>query len=268
MTTSLFLATPLAGIAALAVICLALAARSILRKKRPTGGFSFLYSKAQTDWAVLSEKRRVNNEYPSLFIPGALRIILLVLIAVSLARPQKVTVEELEPIRGVDIMLVLDTSASMQALDFQPFNRLQAAKKIAAEFIEKRTGEKVDVTVGKGRVNIKGKKGEMTFSRAGDVELPEGFPKDVPVDTATSIMMAATHLTTFSLVLQTDKDFHTVENTYRKEMTSQGWEEDSAVTTGGALVLQYRKANRSTMVRINVQDERTQVFVMVREREE
>ncbi|MBE7440732.1 MAG: VWA domain-containing protein [Spirochaetales bacterium] len=63
---------------------------------------------------------------------------LLSLLLLALAGPQtKESYDRVEE-EGIDIALVLDISASMQAADFQP-NRLEALKKTTAEFI-KRSG--------------------------------------------------------------------------------------------------------------------------------
>lgn len=43
---------------------------------------------------------------------------------------------------GIDIMLAIDVSLSMQAKDFNP-NRLQAAKNVAFDFIDKREGDRI-----------------------------------------------------------------------------------------------------------------------------
>ena len=74
------------------------------------------------------------------WIPFILRMLALSLIIIALARPQKIleddTITE-ESIEGIDIVLSLDISESMKALDFKP-DRLGAAKKAAKDFIEKR----------------------------------------------------------------------------------------------------------------------------------
>jgi Ca-activated chloride channel homolog len=60
--------------------------------------------------------------------------VMLLLLAAS-ARPRWVHSEQ--PLRssGLDIMLALDMSGSMSARDFEPLNRLQAAKAVLREFI-------------------------------------------------------------------------------------------------------------------------------------
>ncbi len=68
----------------------------------------------------------------------ALRVLVLVLVAAAAARPQTGRSESSVKTEGIDIILVLDTSGSMQAQDFQPRNRLYVAKEVVKEFISKR----------------------------------------------------------------------------------------------------------------------------------
>ncbi|MEO0070150.1 MAG: VWA domain-containing protein [candidate division WOR-3 bacterium] len=71
----------------------------------------------------------------------------LILATVALARPQKGRqFEELET-RGIDIMLCLDISGSMQAMDFAPSDRLTVAKERAKEFVSKRQGDRLGLVV-------------------------------------------------------------------------------------------------------------------------
>ncbi|HEX2955205.1 MAG TPA: BatA domain-containing protein, partial [Chitinispirillaceae bacterium] len=57
-----------------------------------------------------------------------LRLIGTGLLFVALARPQEGRSDEEVTTEGVDIVLVMDVSASMKALDFKPDNRLNVAK--------------------------------------------------------------------------------------------------------------------------------------------
>ncbi|MEO0095683.1 MAG: VWA domain-containing protein [candidate division WOR-3 bacterium] len=77
----------------------------------------------------------------------ALNTLILILIVISLARPQKGRVYEESETRGVDIMLCLDISGTMQAEDFSPKNRLYVAKERAKEFISKRTGDRIGLVI-------------------------------------------------------------------------------------------------------------------------
>ncbi len=73
--------------------------------------------------------------------------LILILIVISLARPQKGRVYETTETRGVDIMLCLDISGTMQAEDFSPKNRLHVAKERAKEFIQKRPGDRIGLVI-------------------------------------------------------------------------------------------------------------------------
>ncbi|MFA6433084.1 MAG: VWA domain-containing protein [Elusimicrobiales bacterium] len=81
------------------------------------------------------------------YFPFWTRTLVLILLAVSLARPQKVEKGAVPPTEGVDIMLCLDTSYSMAAVDFDPYNRLDAAKTAAAQFIHKRVNDRIGMVV-------------------------------------------------------------------------------------------------------------------------
>ncbi|MEO0115109.1 MAG: VWA domain-containing protein [candidate division WOR-3 bacterium] len=76
-----------------------------------------------------------------------LNCLVLLLIILALARPQKGRVFQEVESQGVDIMLCLDISGSMQAEDFSPKNRLFVAKERAKEFIAKRKGDRIGLVV-------------------------------------------------------------------------------------------------------------------------
>jgi len=65
----------------------------------------------------------------------------------ALARPQRGRMFQDVESRGIDIMLCLDISGSMQAEDFSPRNRLAVAKQRAKEFIARRRGDRIGLVV-------------------------------------------------------------------------------------------------------------------------
>lgn len=71
----------------------------------------------------------------------------LVFMTVALARPQRGRQFQEVETRGIDIMLCLDISGSMQAEDFSPKNRLNVAKERAKEFIDKRKGDRIGLVI-------------------------------------------------------------------------------------------------------------------------
>jgi Ca-activated chloride channel family protein len=84
-------------------------------------------------------------------IPLALRTGCLALLVLGAARPQFYNVSRDIKSPGVDIMLCLDTSGSMQALDFKldgkPVSRLTAVKKVVHDFIKKREMDRIGLVV-------------------------------------------------------------------------------------------------------------------------
>lgn len=75
-------------------------------------------------------------------VPRALQLISVALIILAISRPQKVnkTLEKRNP--GLEIMLCLDVSSSMEQDDFRP-SRLFEAKKVIASFSEQRKNDKI-----------------------------------------------------------------------------------------------------------------------------
>ncbi|MDR2579073.1 MAG: VWA domain-containing protein [Chitinispirillales bacterium] len=72
-------------------------------------------------------------------------------LVVALARPQKTVTEVDVTTEGIDIMLVLDISESMRALDFKPDDRLEVAKRTLKDFVRKRTHDRIGLVLFGGR---------------------------------------------------------------------------------------------------------------------
>jgi len=81
------------------------------------------------------------------YLPLFLLVAAQAMIIVALARPQFGFSKEEIKTEGIDIVLVLDTSGSMKAVDFQPKNRLYVAKRVAKEFIQGRKNDRVGLVV-------------------------------------------------------------------------------------------------------------------------
>ena len=79
-------------------------------------------------------------------LPGVLRVLALALLALALARPQTRDRGGRVEVEGIDIMVALDLSNSMEASDLVP-NRLEAAKRVLDEFIRRRKGDRIGLVV-------------------------------------------------------------------------------------------------------------------------
>ncbi len=81
------------------------------------------------------------------FLLTVLRIAAIILFVVAFARPRSGTEYQEVTSEGVDIMLLLDVSSSMQGEDFKPNNRLFVAKEEIKKFINKRLNDRIGLVV-------------------------------------------------------------------------------------------------------------------------
>ncbi len=82
-------------------------------------------------------------------LPFVLRLLAIVFIITALARPQTIYEEQNAEGEGVDIVLCIDVSGSMTAQDLTP-NRLEAAKNVAIDFVNKRITDRIGVVIFSG----------------------------------------------------------------------------------------------------------------------
>lgn len=82
-------------------------------------------------------------------LPEFILALVLVFVLTGLARPQKTNEKVEQWTEGIDIMLAIDISQSMQIEDFKP-NRLEAAKDVARDFIKGRLQDRIGIVVFSG----------------------------------------------------------------------------------------------------------------------
>ncbi|MFM8451222.1 MAG: vWA domain-containing protein [Haliscomenobacter sp.] len=78
-----------------------------------------------------------------------LRLVALMVLIAAMARPQRALQEEQIKAEGIDIMLSMDLSSSMLAQDFRP-DRLSVSKRVASEFVDRRTFDRLGLVVFSG----------------------------------------------------------------------------------------------------------------------
>lgn len=76
------------------------------------------------------------------FLPDGVLGLSLVFGLVALARPQRTDERLTQTGRGIDIVLAVDVSGSMTLRDLKP-NRLEAAKRLATDFLARRAGDRL-----------------------------------------------------------------------------------------------------------------------------
>lgn len=82
----------------------------------------------------------------SVFVLQMLSLSVLIL---ALARPQSSNSWSNVTTKGIDIVIALDISSSMLAMDFRP-NRIEAAKDVAIQFISGRTNDRIGLVIFSG----------------------------------------------------------------------------------------------------------------------
>lgn len=79
-------------------------------------------------------------------VPFILRCIAIAALVIAIARPRSASELEKVSTEGIDIVLGIDVSTSMLAMDFKP-DRINAAKQIAMEFVAQRPADRMGVVV-------------------------------------------------------------------------------------------------------------------------
>ena len=108
------------------------------------------------------------------FIPPIILSLTIACMIVALARPQLSNDKVEKWSEGIDIMLALDISRSMEGMDFKP-NRLEAAKNVAVDFIDGRFQDRIGLVVFAGEA----------YSKApltGDYDLLKDMVKSISFD--------------------------------------------------------------------------------------
>lgn len=114
---------------------------------------AFLYSSVQLVKGVAN----LSHSRAGQFL-AAMRWLALALFIIGLARPQKVESETSVKASGIDIVVALDLSGTMESEDFtlrgQRVNRLTIAKDVLKKFIERRPGDRIGLVAFAGKAYI------------------------------------------------------------------------------------------------------------------
>jgi len=107
----------------------------IIRRKRPR----FHHSRID----VLKKISHNSSFLPIIFV--IIHSVMIILMIIAFAGPRLSFKHQQISGKGIDIMLAVDVSGSMEAIDFKPKNRLEAAKKVAEYFINKRKNDRIGI---------------------------------------------------------------------------------------------------------------------------
>ena len=122
---------------------------AFLRGRRGSAA-AIRYSSAQTAKAIAGARKSRAGKWL-----GTLRILALGALVVALAQPQIVHGTSEVDASGIDIILAVDVSGSMEALDFtinnEPANRVEVVKQVVSRFIEERPNDRIGLVAFAGR---------------------------------------------------------------------------------------------------------------------
>jgi Ca-activated chloride channel family protein len=118
----------------------------------PFGIFAFLVltnreGVARVFDAEVLRRLRVEGDVLPLRVRNSLLLLSVLLMVLALGRPVIEQAERTVPLKGLNAMVALDISGSMRALDFQPKNRLEAAKEVIGRFIEHRKHDRIGLVL-------------------------------------------------------------------------------------------------------------------------
>jgi Ca-activated chloride channel family protein len=116
--------------------------------------FFFVFKRKNRPTILMSNIDAVKFYKPTLRqrlinLPIILRLFAISFFIVALARPQSSSKASNVKTEGISIVVALDISSSMLAEDFRP-NRIEAAKKVAVDFIEGRPNDLIGLVVFSG----------------------------------------------------------------------------------------------------------------------
>lgn len=135
-----------------------------MRFANPEAFLLLLLIPAYLIWRWLKQPRAAGLPFPSLslfqgigrslpwlgWLAALCHLLCCLCLVAALARPQYGREQVKTSQKGIDIMLVVDVSASMLAKDFRP-NRLVAAKRVLDTFITRQQGHRLGVVVFAGK---------------------------------------------------------------------------------------------------------------------
>lgn len=115
------------------------------------------------DWLRNNSTQKLNVAFPAneiqsnwisflRFIPGVFLMFTTALLILALARPQRSISEDDQFGEGIDIMLAMDISKSMDNKDIPP-SRLTVAKNVANQFIKGRKSDRIGLVIFSGEPN-------------------------------------------------------------------------------------------------------------------
>ena len=111
-------------------------------RKRGRSDAAMVFPDIRVIRRVAGNRGRIKRIISLLFALEAVIVLML-----AMARPQTGQSYHMRTTRGIDIMLALDISSSMGAMDFDPLTRFEAAREVVKDFIANRVSDRLGLVV-------------------------------------------------------------------------------------------------------------------------
>jgi hypothetical protein len=125
------------------------------------------------------------------------------------------------------------------------------AEKMMERALKTASGNKADVDISGGKVQIKTEEGNVTISGKGDLALPDTLPEDVPIYKNAGVMQTVDQGDQgLFLMLTTPDSVDQVAEFYRTAIAEKGWTSESAMDMPGNKMLTCSKGKLALHVMI------------------
>jgi hypothetical protein len=140
-----------------------------------------------------------------------------------------------------------------------------AEEKAVEKQIEKATGGDAKVDISKKGMKIEGEtaEGKYSVSTGESVKIPKDFPDDVFIFSPSKAIAAMKMAQGYSISLKTGKKVEEIAGTYKEEMESRGWSEQTSMKMGPQTMLVYKKESRIANITVAEADDETQINLTV-----
>ncbi len=141
-------------------------------------------------------------------------------------------------------------------------------EKVTEKVIEDQTGADVDLDVDEdGGVEITTDEGQTSYGSK--AEVPDNWPKDVPIIDHTEVVSASTYkdttsgTTSYQVMVKSSKNYSDSKSYYKTEMPNEGWTELSSIDASGTTMYSYEKGDDSCGVWVAEEDSDVMITITV-----
>jgi hypothetical protein len=165
-------------------------------------------------------------------------------------------------LKRVRVMLVRGVVVGMAVAAF-------GCGKDEGEVVHKQGDAEVTVKEGSDTVDItvKGEEGTATYSSGAGVELPSGFPEDVPTYPDMKLEFSGTQGSMYTINGRTSDAMAKVTEALKAKAADEGWSEVMTMSQPGAegkpgMMMSYTKADRVLNLVLATEDDGTMISIM------